>query len=216
MGRSCTSDFKIQPIIKKTRRLVGAERMKAWRAKHRQSLKALSDYQREKRLAKKEKRNPGLSFPREAFSEMQADALVVQWIGISLDEATRMKPSRDPWSRHEWPLVERRMTRNDCLLWMKRRGFPKAPRSACKYCPFHSDAEWIRLRDEEPDEFLESVRVERAMQNCHTAIVTPGKMKGVAFLHESLVPLDEVDFSTDSDHGQKDLFQNECEGMCGL
>jgi hypothetical protein len=26
----------------------------------------------------------------------------------------------------------------------------------------------------------------------------------------------DVDFSTDEDHGQQVMFQNECEGMCGV
>jgi hypothetical protein len=43
-----------------------------------------------------------------------------------------------------------------------------------------------------------------------------GKIKGVPFLHDSLKPLSEVDFSTDEDRGQQVLFANECEGMCGV
>ena len=38
------------------------------------------------------------------------------------------------------------------------------------------------------------------------------------FLHASLTPLGEVDFSTDTERGQGMLagFGNECEGMCGV
>ena len=47
-------------------------------------------------------------------------------------------------------------------------------------------------------------------------------MRGVPFLHPSLVPLDQVDFRTDIERGQLSLwldeqsFGNECEGMCGV
>lgn len=146
----------------------------------------------------------------------QKEVGVVQWIGISLDEVSRMKPSREPWAKHRWPLVELRMSRHDCLRWMTSHGYPKPPRSACVYCPFHSDAEWRRLRDEEPDEFAKAVEVERLMQGVHAKVTTPGKFVGIPFLHESLVPLDRVDFSTLEDHGQQVLFNNECEGMCGV
>ena len=39
---------------------------------------------------------------------------------------------------------------------------------------------------------------------------------GVPFLHSSLRPLDSVDFSTEEERGQTNLFGNECEGMCGV
>ena len=146
----------------------------------------------------------------------QKTVSVVQWIGISLDEVTRMKPSREKWSVHRWPLIEMGMKRHDCLNWMRKNGYPQPPRSACVYCPFHSDAEWRRLRDQEPNEFSKAVEVEKKMQRVHDSVTTAGKFKGIPFLHASLVPLDEVDFSTDEDHGQQLLFDNECEGMCGV
>lgn len=141
---------------------------------------------------------------------------VISWIGISLDEATRMKPSRNKWSRNIYPLVDRGMKRHDCLRWMAAKGFPTPPRSACSYCPFHSDVEWRRLRDHEPEEFAKAVQVEKQLQACHAKIKTYRRMQGTAFLHDSLKPLDQVDFSTDEDHGQQLMFQNECEGMCGV
>lgn len=173
IGRSCTHNFKIVPLMKKQRELGGIKRG-------------------------------------------QKEIGVISWIGISLDEVTRMKPSRVKWCEHRWPLVDKGMKRWDCLRWMAGHGFPEPPRSACKYCPFHSDAEWRRLRAEEPLEFEESVLIERQLQAVHAKITTYGRMKGTAYLHDSLVPLDRVDFSTDSDHGQQQMFQNECAGMCGL
>lgn len=136
-----------------------------------------------------------------------------QWIGISLDEVHRMKPSRDKRITHYWPLVDLRMKRHDCLRWMEAHGYPKPPRSACVFCPYHSDREWIRLRDEEPEEFAKAVKFDHdyreARKQCERA-------NGLPYLHDSLVPLDEVDFSTAEDHGQQVLFGNECEGMCGV
>jgi hypothetical protein len=35
-------------------------------------------------------------------------------------------------------------------------------------------------------------------------------------VHRDLVPLDQVDLSTDAERGQADLFNDECEGMCGV
>ena len=138
---------------------------------------------------------------------------VIQWIGISLDEIHRMKTPRYKWHCFRYPLVDLRMRRHDCQLWLLRNGYPKAPRSACRQCPYHSDAEWRRLRDQEPEEFAKAVRFEKAYQR--TKAQTLG-YASIPYLHSSRVPLDQVDFSTDEDHGQQVMFGNECEGLCGV
>jgi hypothetical protein len=144
----------------------------------------------------------------------QKEVTVTQWIGISWDELQRMREARKPWVQHRWPLIEERMTRRHCLEWMEDNGFPEPPRSACMYCPFHSDDEWRRLRDEEPEAFEASIKFEKDLQYAKSQT---DNQRGVPFLHQSLVPLDEVDFSTDIDRGQQVFdFQAECSGMCGV
>jgi hypothetical protein len=138
---------------------------------------------------------------------------VIQWIGISLDEVSRMKPSRDKWCNNRWPLIEKEMTRHDCLRWIKTHGYKTPSRSACRYCPYKSNHEWSRLKANEPIEFAKAVEFEAALQ----ASYAQTRNKGVPYLHRSLVPLGAVDLSTDVDRGQVELgFHNECEGMCGV
>lgn len=136
----------------------------------------------------------------------------VKWIGISLDEVYRMKPSRNKYEIARWPLVEQKKTRHDCIRWIEARGFPKPPRSACCFCPFHSDAEWLRLRDKEPESFKRAVDFELLYQ----AAKRQTTMRGDVFLHASRKPLSEVDFSTEEERGQLSMFNNECEGLCGV
>lgn len=138
---------------------------------------------------------------------------VIQWIGISLDEVHRMKPSRDKRITNRWPLVDKKMHRWSCLNWMRVNWYPQPPRSACVYCPYHSDTEWRRLRDEEPEEFAKAVQFDRDYRQIKKET---GNMHGLPYLHRSLVPLDQVDFSTDVERGQGLLWGNECEGMCGV
>lgn len=140
---------------------------------------------------------------------------VVQWLGISLDEVSRMKPSRLPWSQHRFPLIEMEMTRHDCLRWMAKNGYPTPPRSACIYCPFHSDHEWRRLKYQEPAAFAEAVQYERDLQQLHATPGVYNRMTSIPYLHDSLRPLDQVDFSEDTTQGQL-KFHNECEGLCGV
>lgn len=171
LGRSCTVDYKIQPVIKQIRKVLG---LKSVRSK---------------------------------------EVLVNQWIGISSDEASRMKDSREPWIKHVFPLIEMRMTRKDCLDWMVKNNYPEPPRSACTYCPFHSDEEWLRVQSNK-EEWDAVVLFEKKLQETASKCEL---MKGVPYLHGSCKPINEVDFSVKGKgKSQLDLFGNECEGMCGV
>lgn len=143
---------------------------------------------------------------------------VVQWIGISLDEAHRMKPSRDARIQNRWPLIDAGMKRYQCLQWMEKRNLPKPPRSACVYCPYHSDAEWRRLKNEEPDAFAAAVKFDEDYRRVKQET---NNMHGLPYLHNSLIPLRDVDFSTDEENGQEVMSLSGdggalCEGMCGV
>lgn len=137
----------------------------------------------------------------------------IQWVGISVDEIYRAKDHRNsPRIINRYPLMELRMNRHDCLAWMKASGFPEPPRSACVYCPYHNNAEWRRLKTNEPSEFQKAIEFEKRFQ-----IALKGtSLKGTPFLHRSCKPLDQVDFSTEEERGQLNMFNNECEGMCGV
>ena len=137
--------------------------------------------------------------------------LVDQLLGISTDEAHRMKDARVKYIRNVYPLVELGWSRQDCLNWWQAEGLPAPPRSACYFCPYKSDAEWMRLRADEPDSFQAAVQFERDVQR----LVSQWDLftRGELFLHSARIPLDQVFFEKDR---QLDLFGNECEGMCGV
>ena len=104
------------------------------------------------------------------------------------------------------------MTRTDCFKWMEANGYPEPPRSACFYCPYHSNKEWNRLKTESPEEFAQAVEFEKSAQERAKECEV---LRGTPFLHNSKVPLDEIDF-TDKHNDQFDFgFISECEGMCG-
>jgi hypothetical protein len=137
---------------------------------------------------------------------------VTSWIGISLDEVQRMKPAREAWVVTRWPLIEKRMTRQGCLEWMREHDYPEPPRSACVYCPFKSNAEWRRLKMHDPKGFADAVDFDEKAR----ALRENTNMKSQPFVHRSLVPLDQVDFRNDVDKGQLTMWNDECTGMCGL
>lgn len=129
---------------------------------------------------------------------------VVSIQGISSDESERMKDPLRPWMRNEYPLVDAELNRWDVIRWMAEHGYPRAPRSACKICPFHTDAEWRHLRDNQPEDWAEAVEFDKAIRSGNARGEV--RLDGEAYLHSSLVPLDEVDLSTPEDHGQGVLF----------
>lgn len=133
------------------------------------------------------------------------------WIGISTDEAHRMKPSRVDWLENIWPLIDLGMSRQDCLDWTQKNGYQKPPRSSCEFCPYHSDAEWRRLKNEAPESFQRAVNYEKRLQ---MSVSQVPRLDGVPFLHHSRMPLDQVEFDKSSQ--QLSLFGNECEGICGV
>jgi hypothetical protein len=131
------------------------------------------------------------------------------WIGISIDEAHRMRDSAVCYIRNCYPLIQEGMSRASCIAWCERNGYPRPPRSSCIGCPYHSDAEWRAIKSR-PDDWMDAVEFDRAIRHLP-------RIKGDVFLHRSCQPLADVDLSTAEDHGQQALaFGQDCEGMCGI
>jgi hypothetical protein len=134
---------------------------------------------------------------------------VEQWIGISLDEASRIKSSGFKFIIRRDPLIEAGISRRDCLSWLKARGYQIPPKSACVYCPYQSRTQW---------------QAKNAFDRAYIRIVdhalrTPenvARFRGELYVHPSRVAFQDVDLSTWAERGQPDLFNNECEGMCGV
>jgi hypothetical protein len=123
---------------------------------------------------------------------------VVSYMGITVDEVERMKPSDVKWQTIAYPLVEMGMSRHDCILWLAERGL-EAPKSACVMCPMRSDGGWREMKQRRPEEFAAAVDFDLRVR---TGL--PG-LRGEAFVHSSLRPLGEVDFSNAEDRGQLSL-----------
>ena len=133
------------------------------------------------------------------------------WIGISTDEAMRMKPSQVQYANNRYPLIELGLSRRDCQDYLIQRVGSRAPKSSCIGCPFHGDDFWAELRSNSPEEFEEACLFDDAIRN-------GPKMRGQQFLHRSMVPLRQIKEFKHENQGRmfEDAFGNECEGMCGL
>ena len=169
--RQCTANYKIRPIRRKIRELLGMK-------------------------------------PRQ---RVPSNTTVELWLGISTDEAVRMKDSRDRWIRNRYPLIEVGMSRGDCIDWWDSRYDRPLERSACVACPFQSRRRWVETKRRWPELFAEAVEIDDRLREGLAYVKEP-------YLHPTRTPLaqavahDEAMLGAD---GQRDGFGNECEGHCG-
>lgn len=151
---------------------------------------------------------------------------VHQIIGISVDEAHRMKAPYAKYITNHYPLVAMRMGRVDCAEWLLKNGYPVPPKSSCIGCPFHDDALWLEMREERPEEWAEAVAFDRAIRHKRG-------IKGTLYIHRSGVPLDEAVLTPKRPRAQQLTLMDpavrphwaqltsvgmdaECAGVCGV
>lgn len=153
------------------------------------------------------------------------DLQVETWIGISSDEAQRMKCSKAPWQRFWHPLIEQPWSgekrpawmadtwdRDRCEAWLIERGFTGILRSACTFCPFRSNKEWRSLKANDPAGFEHACKVDELLRSGPGGVIHG--MRKPVFLHRSLKPLRDEPFEEKA--GRYPLWEDECAGVCGV
>jgi hypothetical protein len=115
------------------------------------------------------------------------------WVGISLDEYQRMNQSREQWINQTWPLIDLRMTRGDCEIWLLKNYNLVVPRSSCIGCPFHSNECWSELRNV-PEVWNDVVEADEIIRHC--------RPDAELYLHRSGQALADIDFRTPEEKGQ--------------
>jgi hypothetical protein len=124
------------------------------------------------------------------------------WIGISRDEARRIRNQHRPWLELWYPLIfEVPMYRQQCVELIRDQGWTgHIPHSACYMCPNLSDAEWIDMKIHWPTDFKMACDLESTTQLRDPHF----------FLHPSCRPLKDVDFMA-----QTTMFaERGCTGGC--
>lgn len=152
--RQCTGEYKIAPLKKAVRELLG--------------------YPHPRRV------------PRGVYAE--------QAIGISTDEFARAKDSDVRYLRNVFPLIDLGWDRARCVEFLAERGFGNTVKSSCLGCPFHGNAGWRWIRDNDPDGWADAVAFDHAIRHGYPHATGQGQqLRGQYFLHRSCRPLGEVD-----------------------
>ena len=136
------------------------------------------------------------------------------WLGLSLDEVQRMKPNPVWFIENCWPLIDKRLSRMDCLSWLRERELPQPKKSSCRICPYHNDDYWRFLRDDRPNDWKHAVKVDADLRGDTFNITAAAKAD--LFLYRSGQPLDEVDLRTPEERGQTSFMDMCDEGYCGI
>lgn len=189
-NRSCTVDWKIQPVAKFLKSLVPDDILKSISAKTRG-------------LEKAEK--------LEAQTRLYMDLYpIVLGKGISIDEAQRAKKETG-FAHYQaaYPLIHLGLTRMDCHKIIRDAGLPPAPKSSCWFCPYKTKIAWQSLRDSDPEKFREAVMLEKLLHSRSVALGRGGCFFTSNGTAKSMF-LDQVI----SPHYQQDLFHGFDDGEC--
>lgn len=81
-------------------------------------------------------------------------------LGITTDEAQRMKPNHKKWIKNIFPLIEANYSRQDCYEWFRKHDLNIPVKSGCFCCPFSPKKEWLQMYKTHPELIEIAVKME--------------------------------------------------------
>lgn len=163
LGRQCTHKYKVRPVQKYCREVLGAK-----------------------------KKTP-----------------VGSWIGISTDEWTRMATSTVKYTVLFYPLIDMKMSREDCKQYLTDKDYPIPVKSSCIGCPFHSNATWLEMTDAEIADAADFEDVVNTRLQAHPKLKDVPYYENGVRLHKSMRPIRERPFD------KKGTEETERDAVCG-
>ena len=131
-------------------------------------------------------------------------------IGFAYDEIQRVNTSRWKDQAVWYPLIEKKMTRDDCVKYIVQQGYPVPPKSGCFYCPFQRLDQWKNLRFNHPDLWQRAVELEKNGSNYPDMTLSNFRKRGKP------LTLEEVDKNLGKSlyDYEIDPADEECSGAC--
>lgn len=125
-------------------------------------------------------------------------------LGISMDESHRVNdsgPHEVKYAKKNYPLIDAKMTRQDCLNLIKDYGWDLPVKSGCDFCPFMGMKRLKWLYGENPDKFRQVVEMEEGAKNYPQMTLFDGRRLRDMMNNQKLDAwVDEPDMSCDSGH----------------
>ena len=116
---------------------------------------------------------------------------VEQWIGITTDEAKRESESRVAYVVKRYPLLEKGISRQDCVDYLEDHGLPVPVRSHCACCPLQTAREWLEIKNEDPEGWPELLAFDEYVRN--NPLLGMGVRAAELFVYAGRIPLAEAD-----------------------
>ena len=124
------------------------------------------------------------------------------WLGISLDEAERMKASGLNWYRHIYPLIEiTPMHRSQCVTQIQKFGWEVPNKSRCYMCPNQSALAWKDLKRRNDGDFEKAAQLENEVRQKDEHV----------YFHPLAIPLEQA---VEQSELQTDMFDGCDSGYC--
>ena len=217
MKRQCTSEYKIEPVERAIREILG------YKPRQRYPREVVVNQWLGISLDEAVRAKPPgrlRKVKKQVGSDLYGDPVFA--------EAEVWKPSL--WKTHCYPFLDlklwpdrgatdagmlpRRYTAKQCVEWLAKH-FPgrEFPRSACIGCPFRSNLEWADMKARRHDEWADAVAFDRDIRLADARSARAKRiLVGDPFVHQQRVPLNMVNLGKN----ENDLFGEECEGVCGV
>jgi len=117
---------------------------------------------------------------------------VTQLLGISRDEIHRAREDKRRWIDPQYPLLDYRMSRWDCVQYLRANGLPVPKRSSCRVCPYKTTAQWVKMAEQTPDDWAHVVAIDHQMRHGNSRYSDPDCVSGPVYLHWQCFPLPEL------------------------
>lgn len=103
------------------------------------------------------------------FKKQPIDKYVKQpcdvMLGYDFNERKRRHTKNRKQIVFTFPLIERKITRDQCIKIIKDHGLPIPINSSCYFYPFKSKKQWKHLRDIHPELFKKAMKLEQNAMN---------------------------------------------------
>ena len=152
------------------------------------------------------KREPIQRYLNNRYGEKELTCIGVDfWIGMSFDEARRVKYPMGKWQKR-YPLFEAQILRQQAIKIVEDYGLPEPPRSACWMCTNRHDDEWQWMKENVPHDLEKEKKKKKKLQLEFDWL----------WLHKTGTPIGSQDFKALSrSDKQIDMFDRFCDtGMC--
>lgn len=120
-------------------------------------------------------------------SKRLPEGCVEKWIGFTLDEVSRMKPSSQKYVQFTYPLIDLGMGNEATLRYLTDNDLPVPPRSVCNACFANGLQTFKEMHDNRPADWAQAVLVDEAVRD----------LSGVGvgdpvFVSKTMIPLREL------------------------